>query len=400
MTDKRDTFAKLIAIIYQNDKKNILTKSQRLLIEKKYQEHYTKVGTLDELYARVPEVACLISKMRAGRAEIEHQLNIRKGLQPGILNECVLLETLATYLGFRKFIDLETTAIADIPFEIRDNLNRIQTKAQTGCAARYAYYKKGDSGNMLFQYGNPRAIGDATLFMDDCEIILEIKDLPALIDDLDLVYDEDGKFIITEELKQEHPHFVAPIEEFNRSSDIFKTFGHNYPILRGNTLGEHTAYLEAVLNDPRMDGLITSVDDELILIRKEDLNFCCEDGEYLLNLTGSEIRTLGKNHKKVFTPLYLNKVLEELDIKVDGDGMCVTSKINPKLEGLKKGRNTAGSTRLRLKNCFFLRVKELVDMHDDLLHFKKSAIQQSKAGISVHINIAKNKNYIKNKVYP
>jgi len=67
MTDKRDTFAKLIAIIYQNDKKNILTKSQRLLIEKKYQEHYTKVGTLDELYARVPEVACLISKMRAGR---------------------------------------------------------------------------------------------------------------------------------------------------------------------------------------------------------------------------------------------------------------------------------------------------------------------------------------------
>lgn len=81
----------------------------------------------------------IVHKLKSGKDEINKQLKNKKALQPGILAECVFMQTVAKIIGLRNYIDLETTSFADVPIELAPY---IKSKSDTICAARYIYYNK------------------------------------------------------------------------------------------------------------------------------------------------------------------------------------------------------------------------------------------------------------------
>ena len=145
-----------------------------------------------------------------------------------------------------------------------------------------------------------------------------------------------------------------------------------------------------------MDVLMTSYDDRLIVIKKDDLTKILSDGQMVLSTKGSEIRTTGKNKKKVFTPIYLRNTLISLGVFIDDDDVCSINKKNLNVIGFIQGRGTPDVTRYKITNCFFVENKEhkLIDCNEHW-KFNFSDILQCKSGISIHITLSRNKDDIK-----
>lgn len=397
---KKEAINQLIAKVYSSRRRNVLTKSEIVAVETYYKNNYSGRNNITELVSNNEDIYNLIKKMKSGKAEIEHQLAAQKGLQRGIIAECVFAQSLANILGFNKFVDLESTPIANIPREIKKFFDQVQDKAQTGCAARYAYYKAGDFQNVLFQYGNPVAAGDATVFLGGNEIIIEIKDVPALLMDTDLLYDEDGKLIVTEAIRNSFPEYTIPIETFNNSTSIFEHFGHNYSIFEDASQNDIIGFLQRNIGSACRDVLMTSTNDELVVIKVEDLVKKMPDGTLLLSTQGSEIRTTGKNHKKVFTPEYSRRRLTEVGVLIDDNQRCKVSKHNTSIIGFTQGRGRSDRTRLKLTHCFFVKNNPSILTEDaDYYYFDFDNVLQSKSGIAIHISLSKSKDQIRDELY-
>lgn len=382
----------LVKKIYQSKKQNILSKKEIVKIEKYYKDNYQTLKDYDDFTNNNPDITVLIDKMKSGKAEIQKQLKEQKGLQRGILAECVFTQTLAGILGLNSFFDLESGTVARIPKEISRNLSKVQEKANTGCSARYAYYKKGIDDKVLFQYGNPMTVGDASLIFCDGEVVIEIKDMPALLGDKDLEYDEQGKLIITEEIKKDYPDYVPIIEEFNKHRSIFNELGHNLPILTEAEIPTIQKFFQDYFDTSLMDVLLSSKNDELIAFTNDQLTRVFANNEMVLSTKGSEIRTTGKNYKtKVFTPDFLNDVLTKIGAIVDKtNNTCKIVENNPHVIGYIKGRGRNDNTRFKINECFFVKTTNIIK-RNGYLTFKLDKIHQSKSGISIHINVDKSK---------
>ena len=390
--DRDGAIKTLITKVYDYKNKNVLSKKEIVKIEKYFKDNYQKYNSLASFCASDATIKGLIDKLKSGKSEIEKQILEQKALQRGIISECVFVQTLATILGLNKFYDLETGAVASIPKEVKANLDKVQDKAKTGCAARYVYYKCNDYDNILFQYGNPTAIGDATAILFSNDIIIEIKDMPALLMDKDLEYDENGHLIVTDEIRQDFPNYVAYIEAFNTTTTVFNEFGHNYPILSNADVSDRAKFILSYINSSFMDVLMTAADDKLVVIKKDDLTKPLSDNQLILSTDGSEIRTTGKNKKKVFTPIYMRNTLLSLGVSIDSNDICSVDKNNSNVIGFIQGRGTTDVTRFKLTNCFFVENKggKLKDCNDHW-EFALSDVLQCKSGISVHVGLSKNK---------
>lgn len=279
----------------------------------------------------------------------------------------------------------------------------VNTSSATICSARYIYYNKNDYNTLVIQYGNPKA-GDAAAIVYDHEVIIEIKDMPALLLDKDVTYDEDGKIITPPDVKSEHPEYEKFINTFNSRTTIMDCFGSNYKLINADTdKDEIKNLLNKHFDTSDIDLIITSTPkDELIAIKPSDICFIFEDGEPLIKTDGSEIRPVGKNNlASPFTPQYLEQVLIEKDIKFDEDtGLCRVYNSNDKVLGGVHGRGCThnDSTRFKISHAFFVKTKD-VTMCDNYIEFPKKKIRQCKSGISIHIEINKTKNEIKDALY-
>lgn len=395
----RDTAIKtMITKVYDYKKKNVLSKKEIVQIEKYFKYNYQNHNNLESFCNSNALIKKLIDKLKSGKSEIKKQIQEHKALQRGVLTECVIIQTLATILGLNKFYDLETESVSSIPKEIKANLDKVQDKAQSGCAARYVYYRCNDFENILFQYGNPTAIGDATALLYSNDIIIEIKDMPALLMDKDLEYDEEGHLIITDEIRKDFHDYISYIEEFNAKTTVFNELGHNYPILLNADISIKTKFILSYINSSFMDVLITnSSDDKLVVIRRDDLIRPLSDGQLVLSTEGSEIRMTGKNHKrKAFTPAYLKKTLISLGISIDSNDTCFVDKTNTSVIGFIQGRGTTKLTRFKLTNCFFVSNKDsTLKDYTDHWEFALSDVSQCKSGISIHVNLSKSKSEIR-----
>ena len=396
--DKANVINDLISKVYAYNGKNVLNKKEIKEIEKFFDNNSTKYSDVQELLKQDSRVYELTKNLKSVKSELNKQLKERKALQSGILFECVCAQTLASILGLNRTEDAENLTLSNMPKEIKKFFYMMQEKAHTACAVRYVYYKKDDYSNILFQYGNPETTGDLTLVLNETPIIIEVKDVPALIQDKDLRYDENGKFIISEDIVNDAPNFIDKIKEFNNVTNVFEMLGHNYPILKSDSPEEKKKFIEEFLNSD-IDILMTSKSNKLVILKKEDLLKNTSDGLPLLDISGSEIRTTGKNSlRHPFTPKYLNKVLSDSNIRIDADNICIVDKHNTKIIGYKKGRLTSKETRFKINQCFFVK-KNCVEEYADCYKFKLTDINQCKSGISIHINIKKSKLQIKKELY-
>lgn len=382
---------KLMSSVFNDNRKNVLTRREIKKIGNYYKNNYQSHNSIESFCDSSYPIKTLINKLMSGKCEIEKQITQQKALQMGILNECVLIQTLANTLGINNFCDVETTN--SIPSEVLQNIPKVQSK--NGNTIRYAYYNDNDYDNVIFQCGNPVSIGDATIILEGKKIIIEIKDIAALLQDKDIEYDENGHLLVTEDIENNFSEYVTLIKDFNSRTNIFNEFGHNFPILSMSDTITRQKFISSYIDTSLMDVLMTSHKDKLILIKKNDLIKPLSDGDIILSTKGSEIRTTGKNSKKVFTPNYLRDTLNELGVTINNN-VCYVDKSNLNVIGFVKGRGTTNQTRFKLTNCFFVRnnTDTLIDCNDHW-EFSLNNILQSKSGISIHISLNRNKAEIK-----
>ena len=391
--EKNEVIKLLIEKVFLNKKKNVLSSKEIKFVEDYYKANYLKFETFEMLLESNDTFKKLVNRLKSGKMALEKQFKLKKGLQPGIIAECVFAQTLAEILNLDKCVDFYTTVVKEVPKELHGTINNLRSSASTWCAARFAYYQSGNLNDTIYQYGDPTAIADIAVILSNIEIIIEVKDMPALIGDKDLEYDEEGHLLITEEINKDYPEYVDFINTFNNKTNIFDEFGSNYTLFDKDP-EKANSFLSTFLNITNMDVLLTSIDDEIVLIKKEDISAKFEDGTYLISTKGSEIRTTGKNPKKVFTPKYLDKVLKDFNISVN-EGICKVEKTNKDICGFKQGRTSGKITRFKISSCFFVRTENVAE-DENFYIFKKEDILQCKSGISIHVNLNKTKEEIKN----
>ena len=226
MNTKEKATKEILKKIFESSTKLIMSKKDIKKIETYYKKNSSKFDNVDDFIASNEKIGCLVNRLKSGKDEIGKQLKAKKALQPGVLYECVVAQTCAKAMGLRNYVDLETTPISKTP---KEAVKYIKESRYTACAARYAYYKKSDDSNAVVQYGNPAA-GDMGIAINGQECKIEIKDMPALLMDKDLIYDENGKIIITDEIKSNYPGYVKYIQEFNSKTSMIDKMGSNYKL--------------------------------------------------------------------------------------------------------------------------------------------------------------------------
>ena len=385
-----------VKIINTCPKEPALTKNEIKTIEKYYRDNFSLYLTFGDFYHSSEEIKALLDKSDAVKQMIKKQIREERALQPGVLSECVCTQYIASVMGCKTFVDITDGDCQALPIRVR---RFFDCGASGSNIARYVYYKQTKrKTTMIVQYGNPQQC-DAKILFKGHVISIEMKNLPALLLDTDLMYDEDGKLLAPDKIEENLPCMMSLIDDFNAKTNVFAEMGKNYRLFAKNQdMDKRMQILEEGFAVIDSDIVLVwgGPKEEIVAIKYEDMNHICKDGTALLSTDGSEIRMTGKNYRlNVFTPRYLEMVMRENEIELLENGMCRLYKDNDKVfeKGNKKGRGKSVCTRFKLSNSFFIRPEHMI-YYDDYVEFPYENIAQNKTGIALHINLKKTKEEI------
>lgn len=387
--NKKEAIAELIKTIYNTNSKLILPE----IDIKKLNNFFKSIDSFNknfedfckEHHSELIEV----SKLKSGKYEIEKQYDQNKALQPGILSECNYIETLAKIFKLNKCLDFDRTPMNKVPIECRNYLN---SGYQTFSAARYLYYSAKNPDIFIFQYGNP-ANGDAEIIIKGNKVRVEFKERNAKAGEYDItgLYNDDGELLISNNFRKNTPEYIPLIEKFNSETNVIEQIGHNY-----NNFDDETKVMSIMEYFSRhdIDVIVSStINNELIVLTPECVNIELPDGRRIITTENSEIRTSGRNHRKIFTMKLFEKVLKDMHaIMVNNDKYEVS--LNNDLVEIVNGRGTSTPSRVKFNKIFFVDIKN-AKIENDKVIFDISDVEQLKPSISMHIKINANKNELK-----
>lgn len=329
-----------------------------------------------------------LKKLKSGIYEIRKQYDRGKALQPGILSECNYVETLAKLFELNKCIDLDTRPINSIPVECA---SFFRSGKLTYSCARYLYYSDKNTDIFIFQYGNPAA-GDAEIVINGNNIRLEFKENNAKAGEYDItgLYDENGKLLISNLFKKNTPEFIPFIEQFNRETNIIEQLGHNYSAFDESTkLNSIRKYFFR----HNIDILITSTSDNSLVAFTPNCLNAKLDGEKFISTDNSEIRTSGRNYRKIFTNKLFDDTLKLLNAEII-DKNKYKIKLDEEMVEIVNARGTTNPSRVKFRNVFFVDIND-TEINNGYVIFSRCDIRQLKPSISMHIKVNVTKEKLK-----
>jgi hypothetical protein len=290
----------------------------------------------------------LLQRMPAMRKAFQISYNNGKYLQPGYLTEINICATLA------KMMDLNYD----------ENVNESNLRHQ---------YSK--NGTYLKEYGGCGA-SDIQLITPDGVMIIEVKEPLSLGGDYDLGITEDGKLFPRIARGRVFPAAAQKIlDQFNANDSIINHLGHNIKLSDVN-------YLKEIVNDYLIDKTIDYIatysdNNELIYFPVTEL-------DNHVNYNGSEIRTAGKNHIKVYTPKLFRAAIESIGCVIDGNIVAI-----PKHScEYRRARGSNGViSGIKINSIFFFKMQDVIREDDEFYYADISKGQQVKQGIGVHLNL-------------
>lgn len=387
--NKTEAIDKMIETIYNNNSDLIMTE----IDVKKLNEFFKSSLVFEEEFDKFFEenISDLdgISKLKSGKYEMEKQYNQNKALQPGIISECNYVETLAKIFKLNKCLDFDRTPMNKVPIECRNFLN---SGYQTFSAARYLYYNPKNPEIFIFQYGNP-ANGDAEIIINGNKIRLEFKERNAKAGEYDItgLYDENGKLLISDDFRTNTPEYIPFIDKFNQETNVIEQIGHNY-----NDFDEDTKILSIMEYFTRhnIDIIISSTsNNELIALTPDCIQVELPDGRRIITTDNSEIRTSGRNHRKIFTKLYFNQVLGMMNAKQLNENEYQVDLNNEYVE-IVNGRGSNIPSRVKFNKVFYIDINE-ARIEDNMITFDINKVEQLKPSISMHLKINATKEELK-----
>ncbi|MCK9329978.1 MAG: hypothetical protein M0Q94_08915 [Candidatus Cloacimonetes bacterium] len=358
--------------IYNNGKLTSIVASKKDIknLETFYKNNFQKTDTYSEFIREIGKLGRILNLSKAASAEFEKQFNKRQGLQPSILNECFVIQTIADLLKLDHFIDADEK-VENVPVHLLRSLIKARGGELESQYPRYIYH--GDKqGVVLLQYGDSASI-DAIFVNEGSRIRLEIKDSKAKMGEFDLSYGEDGKLIPSDKIIEEFPAFLKFINKFNSETTVFDQVGRNYKF--GKDIDQATA-VELV------DSTFKTKKIDLYLLQNSSKLFTLPT-EYLLDnidISGSEIRTAGRNHFAVFTPANLLSILNSLNAQINGNQV----KLLYDAAREKKGRGMTVITRYDINSLYFLKINN-VNINTGFVFFDLKDVEQKKPTISMHV---------------
>ena len=370
-----------LKIIYENKPQVILSKSKIQKIEKFYKNNYVNEEDFNDFINQDISIKGMLKESKSAWNEIKKQFFKKEALQPGIISECFYSSTLAKLFNLENFLDIEESVNEEIPINCLEYIN----KTNNHLNGRYLYYNKDNYNTFIIQYGNPTE-GDAVIVINGNKIKLEYKEKNAKAGEYDVLYNENGKLIITPDFKEQFPELALLLEKFNREKTVMELVGHNYKDLNRTLEMKH---IERYFKNNQIDVLISvNKSNEFIAITDEIFK---KHMEYkIISTVGSEIRTSGRNPKKVFTNNYYEQVKKEINaIKVNDDKYNILK--NEYI--LTTGRGKKEPTRLKFGKVFFIKTKDIEE--NDYYVINTQNVKQLIPTISIHIKIIASFNELK-----
>ena len=387
--NKKEAISELINTIYNNNSDLILSESDIKRLNNFFKEVDQFSKQFDAFLEENSEKTKGISKLKSGKYEMEKQYNQNRALQPGILSECNYVETLAKIFNLNKCLDFDRTPMNQVPIECRNYLN---SGYQTFSAARYLYYSTKNPDIFIFQYGNP-ANGDAEIIINGNKVRLEFKERNAKAGEYDItgLYDDEGKLLISDDFRKNTPEYIPFIEKFNSETNVIEQIGHNY-----NDFDDETKVLSVMEYFARhdIDAIVSSTsNNELVVLTPECVKIELPDGRRIITTENSEIRTSGRNHRKIFTKNLFMNVLDQMNaIEIDKDKYEVS--LDNELVEIVNGRGTSTPSRIKFNKVFFVDINDAI-IENDKVVFNINDVEQLKPSISMHIKINATKDELK-----
>lgn len=373
------TFKFLFNNIYNNGKftKLVVAKTKIKSLNEYYKKNFEKYTDYSDFLVDLGSLKGELEKSKSALSEFEKQFKRRMALQPAILNECFVAQTLANKLELENFIDADEKQ-ENIPTQLFEALIKAKGGELEAALPRYIYFSN-KKGIVLLQYGDSSSI-DAVFVKDGYRVRLEIKEEKAKLGEYDLNYDENGKLLPTPNIIDNHSEYIAFIDKFNEETDVFSYIGRNYKI------GDQ-------LDDNLLNKIVSSVFDmkkiDLYILQKGNSVFAVPTNNLLscVDVSESEIRTAGRNSYTVFTPNRLKQLINELGGTIENDIVTL-----PYVSAnATKGRGKDTVTRYKINSLFLVKI-ENITIHENKVSFNLDKVKQNKATISIHLYATINKN--------
>lgn len=355
-------------------------------LDELYKVQHNSFSSFEDFENSFPQEFADYKKSKSAYKEIQKQFNNGMGLQPCILTECFVAQTLANHLHLNEYIDLD-----DVNTMVPSQLTGAIFAAQgynDGSKFRYCYYNNHYDA-LVFQCGASGTV-DIVFTKFNLSIRIEIKEQVSKLEECDItgLYDENGHLKLSTEFKQKRAKYVPFIHLFNALTNVFEMEGHNFNFSSYLEDEKAKSIIADALDIKVVDLFVLVVGNKLVPVLSKNLfDF--------VTFEGSEIRTAGRNYGKVFTPEFAKSKIVNLGGTVDGNGI-VSLPYNP--ENRVKGRNLDEYRRYSIGSLLFVKLED-TEVVNDVIRFPFSKICQKKPSISIHLNAKINHSSLLNQYF-
>lgn len=335
-----------------------------------YKQFFSSARHFDELNLKFDEFRNELNLSPAALCELRKQFEKKMALQPSVLTECFIAQTLANFWHLDKFEDLDANGF--LPSNISNMLFGIRNK-RDGASFRYIYFSdKADC--VLVQCGDSSTI-DAVFIKEKIGIRIEFKEELAKINEVDIPsYDDDGKLIVGDDFKSQYPYYAPFVEIFNNKTNVFEMMGHNFKLVDYLDEENSKRIIENIVDAKFIDVYILLKGNSLLPVLGKNLHSC-------VGFSGSEIRTAGKNAKKLWSVDFAKNEITHLDGTVAGGTVFLP--LNEKMYVTGRGMDIV--TRYKINPLLFVRIEHTA-VTDGIISFAFEKIEQLKPTVSLHLS--------------
>lgn len=342
-------------------------------LDELYKVQHNSFSSFEDFENAFPLEFADYKKSKSAYKEIQKQFNNGMGLQPCILTECFVAQTLANHLHLNEYIDLDDVN-AMVPSQLTGAIFAAQGY-NDGSKFRYCYYNNHYDA-LVFQCGASGTV-DIVFTKFNISIRIEIKEQVSKLEECDItgLYDEQGHLQLSTEFRQKRSKYVPFIHLFNALTNVFQMEGHNFNFSSYLEDDKAKSIIADALDIKVVDLFVLVVGNKLVpVLSKYLFDF--------VTFEGSEIRTAGRNNGKVFTPEFARAKIVSFGGHIDTNEM-VFLPYNP--ENRVKGRNLDEYRRYSIGSLLFVKLED-TELAGNEIKFPFAKILQKKPSISIHLN--------------
>ena len=317
---------------------------------------------------KLSEVTIGLPTIESVQSAINTALRTNKNLQSAILSECVYTFDIASLLGLSIYIECNGD------FKSLPNALASQLRARK-MVPRFAFSNAAKT-EFLVQAGGPNAVDACYYSVATSEILwIEYKESEAKFGEADLLYDDSGLLIKSTVFLKKHSHFVPMLDEAMK--DDFNIFDYsarekNYNVFRKATVSD------AIVNyfkEP-ISTIVFTEDEDSNLIA-----FLANDAPRFASKIQGEIRSAGRNPKKIFTNIHFKETFAKLGGAVSPAGECRIAKSKIKHYRFARGGIKGTMTGIKISSLYFVRCEDFGPSESEYL-FNLKNVYQLKSSIA------------------